>query len=337
MIDQDEVAPAARRILVQPYAASPPEVERTHGVLDAYVGSSIKLDPAWIAAVVGCSYVLGFIVVNAHVGRFRPLEYELLEARYLAASLLFVTLTAPPAVMTLMLIGRLKTPPWGPARHWPKWRIWAARSVLCAAVLVLGFYLWELTLETAAIAPRFARTRDAVGYLVFAIGICLGREAWVMIRANEAVPEHPRNLDLDRFNMNALTAVMVLSLVLQFSSSIFPNLKPELGGGGAWVARVVPEAGALPADVAARLSPDVVILEAGDDYLTLLLCPAKPGDALEPAVVARSRFTLVSVSGVIAARQLGTRCAGRQRALPPSSAPPAPAGQSRAGSTSQTP
>lgn len=295
----------------------------------------LKLDPAWLATFIGCSHVLGFLVVNAHVGRFRPLEYELLEARYLAAALLFIAITGPPVVI-LMVFARIRQPLRGARAAWPPWRLWGWRALAAAVAGIVVFLLWDFVMGTVEIRPHLAWTRDGVVYFLGIFLICFLRELFAMAREREPpAPEHLRHLDLDGFTTNMMFALTATLLVPLFATTVFPNLEPAWGGGGAWVARVVPEAGALPADVAARLSPDVVILEADDDYLTLLLCPATPGGALEPAVVARSRFTLVSVSGVIAASQLQARCAGRQGALPP--APAQPAGPSRPGATRQTP
>lgn len=277
----------------------------------------IKFNPAWIATFVGCSYILGFIILNAHLGRFRPLEFELLEARYLAAALLFFATTVPSAAIILLVAAISRLPPRGRARTWPGWKLQSVSALLVVMGVVMGYCVWYFTLTTAAIPNDFNMTREGLGHYAWTAFVCVMWAIWLIIRRHDPPREDARHLDPEPIGIGAMMAVLIVSVILNFATNVFPNLEPELGGGGAWVARVVPEPDALPADLAARVSPETIILEANDSDFTLLLCPTTAGDdQMEPVVIARSKFAAVSVVDVVAATQMKKRCADLEVAKP---------------------
>jgi hypothetical protein len=274
-------------------------------------------------AVLGFCYAIGFVVVNAHMGRFRPLEYDLLEARYLAAALLFVGTSVPPMVLMLFAFGIIHQPPHGVARSWPRWKLWSLRGLRCLVGIFTGYMLWGFLLDGASISTGFKRTGTAISFYLWLAFICMMWELSALLRKYDPAPEYLRHLDPQFFLRLVMTGVVAFGAVVLFGINIFPNLQPGLGGGGAWEATVLPEPDALPPALLARIAPDVVILEQDDDDVSLLLCPVKPEDAPPPVVIARDKLVAIMVGEVVAVGDLEARCADPRRATPAAPAPAA--------------
>lgn len=295
--------------------AAPRPVQRSSGASLPFP-RRIRFDSGWLLAVVGCSYAIGFVVVNAHMGRFRPLEYDLLEARYLAAALLFVATSVPPMVVMLLASGIIHQPPHGVARSWPRWKLWCLRGFRCLLGVIIGYLFWGFLVDVAAISGGFKWTRDALGFYAGLVFLWAAWESAVLIRKLDPAPEP--------FAISVIMGVLAFGMVGLFGVKIFPNLEPTLGGGGAWVATLVPEADALPGELVARTKPEAMILELDGDDLSLLLCAADPRAEPEPVVIARSKFASITVREMVAVGEFGARCAESRRATPPPASAPRP-------------
>ena len=55
-----------------------------------------RFDATQVTVALGLLYALGFVVANAHFGRYELPRIELLKARYLAAAVLFLFCSAIP-------------------------------------------------------------------------------------------------------------------------------------------------------------------------------------------------------------------------------------------------
>jgi hypothetical protein len=200
-----------------------------------------RLDAAHITLALGLLYAVGFVVANAHFGRYELPRIELLRARYLAAAALFLLCSAIPFATGLFLSRSLRSraPGGGPVERGlvlteTEAFAMGAETFWTWVLGALGFYLLIVTrfAVTVTTAPG-AITLYFMAAVMASWQVC---DSLVGGSASESSQAWPSAVLPQRVILVCVWSILLMSL---FTVFVYPAIKPELGGGAVWKARLI--------------------------------------------------------------------------------------------------
>jgi hypothetical protein len=178
----------------------------------------------WFPAIALFLYTLGYVAANSHYGRFELVKATLLNARYLAAGLLYTTLVAVPAIVGFMF---METVAVRKSTSQRAYRI----ALFLVLTIVIGFTLafevlvrnapWKvmvspfLAFALGLIAQPASRNRAPQGSDPVAHTVQLSHESYLAL------------LRLYRFTMYG---ILFLITAYAFGRKVYPWIKPHYGG-----------------------------------------------------------------------------------------------------------
>jgi hypothetical protein len=250
--------------------------------------SLLSLDAAHITVGLGALYSVGFVVANAHFGRYALINVEILRARYISAALLFVACSSIPTAVGMFLStslrrsaadGKLYTDrPIGDSEAWAM----GPKAFFGLILIGLGLYLVIISLIS---------TKDfgiVVSWIVYFIAAALvaSQLSDLLLGGTGAVEATLWPTFRLPFRVLYLTCwVIVLPAI--FSTLVYGSIKPELGGGAIWKARLSWSQEADSASMAVA-SGTVAIVDKRAGSLEVLAC----SDTLEPRKLSLSSASI---------------------------------------------
>jgi hypothetical protein len=232
-----------------------------------------RLDAAHITVGLGLLYALGFVVANAHFGRYELPRIELLRARYLAAAVLFLFCSAIPLATGAFLSRSLRTraPGDGPIERGlvlKETEAWAmGRESFWGWVLgALGFHLLLVT--------RFAVNATSAFGFVALYFVAAAMASWQVCdylmggAASESSQAWPSVIKPQRLILVSVWGILLTSL---FTAFVYPVIIPELGGGAVWKAQL---SWRVDSDSTARSAASgiVAIVDRDETSVAVLAC-----------------------------------------------------------------
>lgn len=233
-----------------------------------------RVDAANITMGLGVLYLFGFIVANVHFGKYELPRIELLRARYVAAALLFILCSSIPFAVGAFLSRALRTHgrEEGGLRRDLKlgdteaWAIGAPVFLwLAIALMMYEIVLSQLTLRFLA-AP-------GTSAIYFVLVVMATWQTSDLLIGGEASDEAGLWPSIRMSNHVLYAAFLVIIIPAAFSILVYGSIKPELGGGALWKARLAWRATADSASRAAA-SGIVAIVDADEHTISLLACEA---------------------------------------------------------------
>ncbi|MBA2671551.1 MAG: hypothetical protein H0U67_14360 [Gemmatimonadetes bacterium] len=243
----------------------------------------LRINPAVVALF---AYTGGFLIVNASTGRFHPVEYQLLRSQYFAAALLFSVLTAIPGLFGFVIGRSLRIVGTDAGlRVFGRLSILVGRSgtvgrigLFFLAALPSLFFAWVI--QGLLVAGGVAGGGSFYFVYYSLVLILVGSLSYF------AHPDHPFSLwhraaaklfttDVSYDEISDLV-VGFFSVILAaglFGSLVYPYVKPQYGGGAAWIVRMQPSETIAP-NVRYILQGELILVDEDPSRLRLVACSA---------------------------------------------------------------
>jgi hypothetical protein len=265
------------------------------------------------ALTAGFAYIIGFLVVNAHLERYTVLEFQPVRARYFSAALLFFVLTAVPA---LMQFGVLELNSEWVRKSRIKKRAWH-QSVVAYSMLGILFFLSYVMivvfLMTVMVKGSLALSFTSVAYwLLLLIGVAVAR--FIIKEVSSRLrSQHLRSYrEVDSTDLFGLAFLVVLPAMqaAYFGTAIYPLVRPGFGGGGGWLVDAPLHSDSVPAHLRSLLSAPVAVVDRSDKFVRVVACGTRPGSSENfiAAEVSRDAISALYVREVIAISEFINRC-----------------------------
>lgn len=258
---------------------------------------------AWVLPV---AYASGFVVVNAHLGRYFPTDFDLFHAQYLAAAILFALGT----ILFLVLgywVGReyFRDSFVQFRRRIPR----ILHPVVAALYIPLacgapGFLVWHLN-----------NIISLDGDLAF-VGYSVSMMILAAIATILSHPDHPLVVwrlmqGREPAGFNAVmglfgTIIICLSLATVFGVGVYPSVRPQFGGGGAWTASLVRRDHSFAGDT-------VLLIGAASEGPRVLRCSGGEVPTLVPLLFTGTDVDFLVLYEAISVGEFERRCIMRGR------------------------
>jgi hypothetical protein len=228
--------------------------------------------------------VLGFVISNTHLARYQLVEFDLLEGRYLAASVLFTIFTVPPFLLGFVFGASLSEQSVAPPSMNKGILLKAISSHLFG--YLLSFLVMLVAFEFVGMIFTFVSvraSRSSHGNFLF---------YWLLVIVTAFIPQFliwystaDRTFRLKAGRVFALPIQLFFMLMVTavFGRNVYPEISAAFGGGGAWMTNVEYATG--KGDSRIRMS-NIVVLDRDSELLTLLPCypdtERKPNSLLIP-------------------------------------------------------
>jgi hypothetical protein len=232
-----------------------------------------KLDTVHLSVALGVLYVFGFIVANVHFGRYELPRIELLRARYLAASLLFVLCSTIPFGVGAFLSRSLRTEASGEGGlqfglKLGQTEAWAiGRGFFGTILIALGMH--ELLVSILIIRYDSALFKGVLYFIQVVFVTWFMFDAFTGGEASEEAHLWPSV----RIVRRVLFCLFAIVIPATFSLFLYGSIKPELGGGAMWKGRL---SFTNSADSSIRAISSRVVTIVGQDEQTISLLACQP-------------------------------------------------------------
>jgi hypothetical protein len=232
-----------------------------------------KLDGAHVTIGLGVLYVFGFIVANVHFGKYELPRIELFRARYIAAALLFILCSAIPFAAGAFLSRVLRTRAPGDGLRERGLKLKETEAWAMGAGPFFSWLLIAVGLDVLLVSRLTVSLVAALGlgalYFVMTMMVAwqlcdslLGGEssddaqAWPSVRMPQRV---------------VYLCLWIILLPAGFSIFLYGSIKPELGGGALWKARLTWRA-TVDSSARASASGVVAIVDRDENTVNLIAC-----------------------------------------------------------------
>lgn len=258
-------------------------------LLSTSIGSTRRRPVIGLAGVLAILYVCGFVVVNSYLARYARTSAALLQARYLATGILFsVVVGIPTASAAITFLWdrerqnkRAESTP-AVARA-SKWKEVIRIAVVIMVSQALLYYYWSTFLIAYLVIARNTLSEA----ILFAIATIWGvSSAWI-VRDYLAYWSSGRSvlpMLYEAITQVVLVSSAVVSSLTLFAHVIFPNVRPEFGGGAAPVAQLVLRDSVVPWSIKRATERPVVVVDRSDGYLSFLACDSSSGSPRSHAI-----------------------------------------------------
>jgi hypothetical protein len=197
-----------------------------------------------LGLIAGTCYVIGFLIVSTYLNQFGATYLSLIQARYIAAGLLYLflcalTLAGPGISYYVWRQERAK------GNHTRRWRL---LGLIFLNMLLIGVVVWVMGLLLTQVDHRgpfadslFNRQRSIwLGLpasqlaLIFPFAV-----AWVVTRLIQRRPRQQSGQDVSSATvakmsqaiLGGFSAICVLISLYVFAVWVYPNASPSFGGG----------------------------------------------------------------------------------------------------------
>lgn len=270
----------------------------------------------WVL-VIAVAYILGFIVVNAHLAEYHIPEVELIRARYLAAALLLVAVSVIPALAGAWITQDVLLS----GDHWLR------KAAIGLVITLIGYTLWWQPIQMLAVPHGFAWNWRAMLYFGTVVSLVVATP--MIVPAAGGRKEHKTVTQRTRTVSKPLAAVPLavgwVAAVTLFGTMVYPYLKPGLGGGGVSLGSLYLDPALQSDSVLKKLSFPVAVVDRDDKLLKLVACSSSGGKdtTVLRLEIPRDKVLRLRVDGTSTAPDYINSCRRRRTPRPPPRSEPA--------------
>ncbi len=248
---------------------------------------SILISAGGLLGVAGAvAYVFGFVIVNSHLARTGVTQSALIRSRHLAAGIVCTVILLIPVTTGVAF--------WTEFRSIPVDGLGDA-AIPALVTLSFGIFAWDQVLWVVSVGRRrFAAPRHES---LFFVGVA-AMSALLSVSAVRGWPSSLRGVEIYHVVRAASWVILPLGAALFVSHRIYPQLRPDLGGGAGWVVLVSLKAGAVPERIERACGEAVILVDRSALALFVWTAPSDV-QAIEIPLAA---IAAVEAKGMVALR-----------------------------------